>query len=90
MAEMTEMKALQAKLQAERDEIVKAARPYREEYDEIMQELRPLEARARELSKKFREIEQPRLAEIDNQLGPIAVALGGRSLRMQDVDVKHE
>lgn len=87
MGDKSELRALQDKLQKERAELVAAAAPHRARYEELRAQIEPLEKEMREVAAKFREIEQPRLAEIDNQLGPLAVALGGRKLTMGAIEV---
>jgi len=75
-----EMKELFEKLMAEKQELVAKAKPFRDEYNALHAQAEPLEVKMREAAKQFRAIEQPRMAEIDQQLSAIARSTGGKSL----------
>lgn len=75
-----EMKELFDKLMAEKVALVAKAKPFRDRYDELRKQMEPIEKEMREQIKGFRAIEQPRMAEIDQQLSAIAKATGGKSL----------
>lgn len=77
---MKELKALKAKLEAERAAIVAKAKPHHDEYEALAKKIQPLEAQQREAAAKFKAIEQPRLAELDSQIGRLAMALGAKTL----------
>lgn len=87
---MKELKELQEKLHKERAKIVEEAAPYRVRYNELAAMIAPLEKEMREVAEKFKAIERPRLAEIDNQLGPIAVALGGKRMPAEQPNIEME
>lgn len=75
-----ELRALFNKLEAEKAEIRAQSAPLRAARDKLLAKIQPLEAQERELIKQINEIERPRLAEIDNQLGGLAKAMGGKKL----------
>ena len=68
-------------LQKERAELAAKAAPLRERYNALAKQIAPVEAEMRELANQFKAIEQPRLAELDNQIGALARAMGGRSIK---------
>lgn len=74
------LRALYDTLQAERAALVAKAAPLRTERDELLAQMAPMIKRERELIAAYRAIEQPRLAEIDTQLGALAKAMGGKAL----------
>jgi len=78
LSDFPEMKELFDKLMAEKVALVAKAKPFRDKYKELHDKIAPLEAEQREVIKGFRAIEQPRMAEIDQQLSAIAKATGGR------------
>jgi uncharacterized coiled-coil DUF342 family protein len=80
MKDYPELKKLFDQLWEEKKELVEKAKPFRDEYDKIAKQISPFEVKQRELSKKFRSIEQPRMAELDQQLAAIAKATGGALL----------
>lgn len=68
------------KLEQERDAIQKKAEPYRNQREELLRQIQPLEVKLRKVDEKIKEIERPRLPEINNELGALAKAMGGRSM----------
>jgi uncharacterized coiled-coil DUF342 family protein len=76
-----ELRAVEEKLKAERDAVVKQSAPLRAKRDALAAQIQPVENQIRELNQAIKAIEQPRIAEIDNQLGAIAKATGGKSLQ---------
>lgn len=75
---MQELRDLKEKLLAEKATITDQSGPLREERDALIAKMAPMEARARELAQQIAEIERPRLAEIDNQVSKLSIALGGK------------
>ena len=80
MEKFPELRALFNQLEAEKAAIQAESAPLRAARDEIRAKLEPLEAQERDLIKQIHAIERPRLAEIDNQLGGLAKAMGGKKL----------
>ena len=80
MDKFPELRALFNKLEAEKAEIRARSAPMRAQRDKLLAKIQPLEAEDLELIKQMIEIERPRLAEIDNQLGGLAKAMGGKTL----------
>ena len=80
MEEFPALKAIFDQLNEEKRGLVEQVRPLREEYDKLGEQIAPLEDRRRELAKQFRAIEQPKLADLDNQLAVLARGMGGRSM----------
>jgi uncharacterized coiled-coil DUF342 family protein len=72
-------------LRAERDNLAAQVAPLRAERDQLLASIQPTLDRVRELEKQYRAIEQPRLAAIDNQLGALAKAMGGRAMSRPEV-----
>lgn len=68
------------KLEQERDIITKKAEPYRHKREELIAQIQPLEAKLRQVDDEIKKIERPRLSEINNELGALAKAMGGRSI----------
>lgn len=79
-AKFPEFVKLRDSLTKERETIVSKAAPHRQQREELVKQIQPLETKLREVNQKIIDIEQPRLSEIDTQLGRIAVAMGGRSI----------
>lgn len=77
-----DVRDLLAKLQAERGTLTAVSEPLREKRDAIIQKMRPLEKQVRDLDAQIRAVEQPRLADLDNQISGLAKILGGK--RMSD------
>jgi uncharacterized coiled-coil DUF342 family protein len=75
-----ELRQAKAKLEAEKATIVEKSAPLRAERDKLAASIAPVEARMRELAEEIHAIERPRLPTIDNQLGVLARAMGGRSM----------
>jgi peptidoglycan hydrolase CwlO-like protein len=75
-----ELHAAAEKLEAEKAKLVAASAPLRTERDALVQEIQPTENKIRELNEKIEAIERPRMGELDNQLGGLARAMGGKSL----------
>lgn len=75
-----EIQELFDRLQAEKAEIVAAAAPIREKRDAVAAKAHALEAEMRELAQQLFAIERPRLAELDNQISGLAIALGAKRL----------
>jgi len=80
MEKFPELRALFDKLEAEKAAIRAESAPLRAARDKLLAKIQPLEAQERELIKQIHAIERPRLAEIDNQLGGLAKAMGGKQL----------
>jgi predicted nuclease with TOPRIM domain len=80
LSEFPELQVVFEKLMKEKEALVAKAKPFRDERDRLRAQMAPLEEKEREAIKKYRAIEQPRMAEIDNQLAALARATGGRSL----------
>lgn len=76
-----ELRAMMTKLQEERAAIVAKSAPLREAREALRVEMEPLEAKLRELNASIKDVELPRLFDIDNQIGALARAMGGRSLQ---------
>lgn len=66
-------------VQAEKAELEKTVTPLREEYDSICDRMADLERQRREVAAKKKKY-LPRLAELCNEEGKLAKALGGRAL----------
>lgn len=71
-------------LTAQKEKIVTKTEPLHVERDAILAEVQPKLDRVRELEKSYRAVEQPRLAEIDNQISALARAMGGRSMSQSE------
>jgi len=80
MEKNPELRALYDKLVAEKDAITARSFPLREQRDAIVAQMQPLEKQAKALADQIHAIERPRLGELSNQIGKLAVALGGRLL----------
>ncbi len=76
-----ELTALKEKLQEERKALLSKSAAHRSQREELVKKIQPLEDKLREVNEAIIKIEQPRLAEIDVQLGKLAVATGGKSLQ---------
>ena len=68
------------KLEKEKEGIRKRSAPLREQREAIVKQIQPLEAKLQSIDAKIHEIERPRLAEIHNELGALARAMGGRAM----------
>lgn len=68
-------------LQAERAPLAAQVAALREKRDALARKLEPMEAELRAMAKEIAAIERPRLAELDNQIGALARAMGGRSIK---------
>lgn len=77
---MDELRTLYNQLKQEEATILATSAPVRAERDALQEDIAPLLAQDKALADQIRSIEQPRLAEVRNMLGPLAVALGGKSL----------
>jgi predicted nuclease with TOPRIM domain len=75
-----EMRALLAKLQADKAALVARAAPHRSAYDLLRQQINALEAKAKREAEKFHAIERPAMSELDEQISGLARALGGRRM----------
>lgn len=82
-----ELKRLQETLQAEREAILKSSATLREQREALVAEIQPLELKLQQVNKQIIAIERPRLGEIDNQLGAIAKAMGGRAMSQPATDI---
>jgi uncharacterized coiled-coil DUF342 family protein len=71
---------MRGELEKERAELLTKSEPLRKQREALLTKLQPLENELRGIDAKIKEIERPRLAELDSQLGKLAVAMGGRSL----------
>lgn len=71
---------LVGELEKERDALLKKSEPWRQKREELLKQIQPLENRLREVDDKIKEIERPRLPQIQNELGALAKAMGGRSM----------
>lgn len=80
MEKFPELRALFDKLDTEKAEIREQSAPLRAQRDKLRAKIEPLEVQERELIRQIHAIERPRLAEIDNQLGGLAKAMGGKKL----------
>jgi peptidoglycan hydrolase CwlO-like protein len=79
-AKYPELHASYKKLEAEKAKLQAKSAALRKERDALVAKIQPTENRIRELNQKIHKIERPRMAELDNQLGGLAKAMGGRSL----------
>jgi hypothetical protein len=79
LSEYPELKTVFDALMKEKEALVAKAKPFRDKRDALRAQMAPLEEQERAAIKGYRGIEQPRMAEIDNQLAAIARATGGRS-----------
>lgn len=75
-----ELKELYEKLTKERDEIMEKVTPLQERREALIESIRPVEAEIKAVEKAIHDLERPRLVDILNQIGPLAVALGGKKL----------
>lgn len=85
-----ELRAALTALQAERDRLTAQTDPLRSERDKLLAGIQPTLRRIRELEQQYRVIEQPRLAEIDNQISALARATGGRAMSRPEVATRPE
>lgn len=67
-------------LLVERQQIVESTRALREKREALLLQLQPLEKQLREIDKQIISLERPRLGQIDNELGTLAKACGGKSM----------
>jgi len=74
------LRKLQTALQEERAQIIAASATLRAQRDSLVGIIQPYELELQSVNRQIKAIELPRLAEIDNELGAIARALGGRSM----------
>jgi hypothetical protein len=81
-----EMRALMTILQKERAAIVEVSAPLREAREKLRVEMEPLETQLRELNAQIKRVEMPRLFDIDNQIGALAKAMGGRSMQQPKIE----
>ena len=65
---------------AERSRIQAESAPLRAERDVLIAKLRPLRREINLLTDQISEIEKPELFNINNEIGRLAKALGGRSI----------
>lgn len=79
-----ELAAARDKLQEERKKLLDKAAPHRKQREELVKRIQPLEDQLRPVNQELKKIEQPRLAEIDVQLGRLAVAMGGRAMNQEE------
>jgi peptidoglycan hydrolase CwlO-like protein len=79
-AKYPELDAQARKLEGEKAKLQAKSAALRKERDSLALKIQPTENRIRELNEKIEKIERPRMGEIDNQLGGLARAMGGRSL----------
>jgi uncharacterized coiled-coil DUF342 family protein len=75
-----ELRAAFDRLQSEADAIERRSLLLREERDGIAEDIKPHLDRIRELNEEIRSVEGTRLAELKNQIGALARAMGGRSM----------
>ena len=78
-----ELTKLKNTLQEERKALLSKSSSLRSQKEELTKKVQPLEDKLREINEAIAAIEQPRLAEIDTQLGKLAVATGGKSLQVE-------
>lgn len=74
-----ELDAAYNKLEGEKEKILGRTADLRKKRDALRDRISKEEVGLREMNEKLKK-DQPRLAEIDNQLGGLARAMGGRSL----------
>lgn len=75
-----ELDKLVENLKKEEGEILKKSSDLRQSRETLLKQIQPLEAKLREIDKKIIAIERPRRAEIAQQLGMLAKAMGGKSM----------
>lgn len=75
-----ELEALVDKLKAEKDDLFKKTSDLRQSRETLLKQIQPLEVKLRDVDSKIKAIERPRMAEIDQQLGMLAKAMGGKSV----------
>lgn len=85
-----ELRAMMEKLNKEREEILARSEPLRRQRDILTQQIAPVLNEIKRLEREFIAIERPRLAEIDNQRGALAKAMGGRSLSQPGAETPAE
>lgn len=73
-----ELKLLFLRLQAEKSDLLSSTQRLRRQYDDLRIEMGKLKERAGTIMAEIKRIENPRRAEIDNELAAIARATGGR------------
>jgi uncharacterized coiled-coil DUF342 family protein len=78
-----DLHAAYEKLQAEKARLDKVVGPLRAKRDAVVAKMQPLEAEARELAEKIKE-HQPALAAVNEQLGALAKAMGGKALSLPE------
>lgn len=79
-AKYPELDSASRKLEGEKAKLLAKTADLRKKRDALVAKIQPTENEIRELNEKIEKIERPRLGEIDNQLGGLARAMGGRSL----------
>jgi len=67
-------------LQAEKEALRSKSQPIRDKRDKLQEKLQPIEDEMRELAKQFKAIEGTRMFELDQQIGAIARAMGGKTM----------
>lgn len=77
---MLDIKQLIDQLTLEKQNILEQSTPLRQQRDRLKNEIAPIEQQIKILERQYRDIEQPRLAEIDNQLSMLHKCLGARSM----------
>lgn len=79
-AKYPEFAKMRSDLEVERTSLLHQSAPHRKHREDLLAKIQPLEAQLREVDGRIKEIERPRLAEIDGQLGKLAVAMGGKAM----------
>lgn len=67
-------------LQAEKSEILAKSTPLRAERDALLASIQTTLDQIRKLEKEYKAIEQPRLAELDNQISAVVRAKGAKTM----------
>lgn len=80
IAKHSDLRALFDQLREEKEELMAVSTPLRAERDSLLASIQPTLDAIKALEKQVRVIEQPRLADLDNQIGALARAMGGRSM----------
>lgn len=76
------------KLEKEKETIMKKSEPFRRKREELLRQIQPLENELRKIDEKIKEAERPRLPQINNELGALAKAMGGRSMNQGNQSVE--
>lgn len=86
MNKSKDLDVLLSALQAEKAELQALSNPLRAERDSLLASIQPTLNQIRELEKQHKQIEQPRLAELDNQISALVRAKGARTMSSGNVN----